>query len=613
MAIDDVTISALAQRLRRDSLISTSEAGSGHPTSCMSAAEIVASLFGREMTLDPRDPDRPGTDHFVLSKGHAAPILWSILKEIGAIDADIRTLRQADSPLEGHPLPLDVPGWVRVATGSLGQGLSAAVGMALARRLAGDPGRIYCLMGDSEIAEGSVWEAAAVAAFDRIANLCAIVDVNGLGQSGRTMHGHDIDAICAKWRAFGWNAVGLDGHDVAALAAGFDEARRTDDRPTVLVARTLKGKGVKLTEDQPNWHGKALKKGAELDAALADVGDPPLDLRIEARTRGQASARPKAPSSPPPPPGYRIGDSVAPREAWGEALVRIGTVDARIVVLDAEVKNSTFAERFKDKFPERFVECFIAEQNMVGSALGFAGSGFIPCASTFGAFFARAYDFIRMAAYSTPPHLVLCGTHVGVSIGEDGASQMALEDLAAMRAIIGATVLYPADGMSASRLVEEATRTPGIVYLRMGRPKAKVIYGPDEKFPVGGAKTLRRSERDVATVVAAGITVHEALAAHDRLRADGVGIRVIDAYSVKPLDAETLARAVAETGGRLVTVEDHAAWGGLGEAVAAAVRPARHELLAVTGIPHSARPEELLAHHGIDADAIVKAVRRIAF
>jgi transketolase len=608
---DDATVSALAQRLRRDSLISTSEAGSGHPTTCMSAAEIVASLFAREMAVDPRDANRPGTDHFVLSKGHAAPILWSILKEIGAIDTDLKTLRRIDSPLEGHPIPATMPGWVKVATGSLGQGLSASVGMALARRLAGDPGRIYCLMGDGEIAEGSVWEAAEIASHDTLANLCAIVDVNGLGQSGRTMHGHDIDAIAAKWRAFGWNAIGVDGHDVAALARAFDAARSTTDRPTVICARTLKGKGAKLTEDRGGWHGKALKKGAELDGALADVGDPPLRLTIEPRTRGQASARPKAPTSLPAGPSYKIGDEVAPREAWGEALVRLGTIDARIVVLDAEVKNSTFAEKFKDKFPGRFVECFIAEQNMVGAALGFAAEGFVPCASTFGAFFARAYDFIRMAAYSTPPHLVLCGTHVGVSIGEDGPSQMALEDLAAMRAILGSTVLYPSDGMSASRLVEEATRTPGIVYLRMGRPKNKVLYGADEPFVIGGSKVLRSSARDAVTVVAAGVTVHEALAAYDRLAADGIAVRVIDAYSVKPLDVATLTRAAEETGG-VVTVEDHAAWGGLGEAVATAVRPRRLELLAVRDIPRSGKPEELLARHGIDADAIVAAVRRLA-
>lgn len=610
MPIDDSTVRALALRLRRDSLIATSEAGSGHPTTCMSAAEIVACLFARELALDPRDPNRPGTDHFVLSKGHAAPILWAALKEIGAIDADLKTLRRIDSPLEGHPIPRTMPGWVKVATGSLGQGLSASVGMALARRMAGDPGRIYCLMGDGEIAEGSVWEAAELGAHDKLANLCAIVDVNGQGQSGRTMHDHDIDAICAKWRAFGWHAIGLDGHDVAALTRAFEEARATAGRPTVLIARTLKGKGVKAIEDKPGWHGKALKKGTELDAALAELGDAKLELTIAPRTRGQANARPHAPTSPPAPPPYKIGDDVAPREAWGEALVRVGTVDARVVVLDAEVKNSTFAEKFKDKFPERFVECFIAEQNMVGAALGIAAEGFVACSSTFGAFFARAYDFVRMAAYSTPPHLILCGTHVGVSIGEDGASQMALEDLASMRAILGSTVLYPSDGMSASRLVEEATRTPGIVYLRLGRPKNKVLYGPDETFPVGGSKVLRQSAHDQVTVVAAGVTLHEALAAHARLAAEGIAVRVIDLYSVKPLDLATLERAAAETSA-FVTVEDHAAWGGLGEAVAAAVRPRRHELLAVSELPRSGKPEELLARHGIDADAIVRAVRKV--
>ena len=609
MAIDDATLKAFAQRLRRDSLISTSEAGSGHPTTCMSAADIVAVLFGREMALDPKDPNRAGTDHFVLSKGHAAPILWAALKEIGAIDVDLKTLRRIDSPIEGHPTPR-VPGWVKVATGSLGQGLSASVGMAIGRRIAGDPGRVYCLMGDGEIAEGSVWEAAEVGAYDKLANLCAIVDVNGLGQSGRTMHGHDIDAIAAKWRAFGWNAIGLDGHDIAAISKAFEDARRENGKPSVLVARTNKGHGAKLTEDKPGWHGKALKKGAELDGALADVGDSRLDLTFETRTRGQASARPRATGGTPPPPPYKLGEDVAPREAYGEALVRLGTVDPRIVALDAEVKNSTFSEKFKEKFPERFVECFIAEQNMVGAALGLSGEGFVPFASTFGAFFARAYDFIRMAAYSAPAHLILAGTHVGVAIGEDGPSQMALEDVAMMRGIIGATVLYPSDGNSTGRLVEEAVRHGGIVYLRLGRPKNKVLYGPDETFPVGGSKTLRRSDKDVATVVAAGVTVHEALAAADRLAGEGMPVRVIDAYSVKPLDVQGIAKAVAETGA-LVTVEDHTAWGGLGEAAVAAVRPERVEILAVYDVPRSGKPQELLAHHRIDADAIVAAVRRL--
>ncbi len=611
MTIDDATLRSFAQRLRRDSLIATSEAGSGHPTTCMSAAEIVAVLFGREMALDPRDPNRPGTDHFVLSKGHAAPILWAALKAVGAIDVDLRTLRRIDSPIEGHPTPR-VPGWVKVATGSLGQGLNASVGMALARRLAGDPGRIYCLLGDGEIAEGSVWEAAELGAQEKLGNLCAIVDVNGQGQSGRTMHGHDIDAICAKWHAFGWRAIGLDGHDVSTIARAFDEARATADRPTVLVARTLKGKGAASLADKAGWHGKPVKKGAELDKILEEIGDSSFKLSVEVRTRGAAAARPQPSSTLPVAPSYALGDEVAPREAFGDALVRLGTVDARVVALDGDVKNSTFTEKFKEKFPDRFVECFIAEQNMVGAALGFAGEGFVPFAATFGAFFARAYDFIRMAAYSQPPHLVLAGTHVGVSIGEDGASQMALEDLAMMRAVLGTTVLYPADGTSTARLVEQAAATGGIVYLRLGRPKDKVIYGPDETFPVGGCKVLRRSMKDVATIVAAGVTLHEALRAYDLLRAEGMAVRVIDAYSVKPLDEATITESIAETNGSLVTVEDHNAWGGLGEAVGSACHPRRHELLAVRDFPRSGKPAELLARHGIDAAAIVQAVKKVA-
>jgi transketolase len=612
MPIDDTTLGALATRLRRDSIISTTEAGSGHPTTCMSSAELVAVLFAREMAIDPKDPFRPGTDHFVLSKGHAAPILWSILKEIGAINYDLKTLRRADSPLEGHPTPR-VPGWVKVASGSLGQGIVAAVGMALGRRLAKDPGRIYALLGDGEIAEGSVWEAAGLAAYDKLANLCAIVDVNAQGQSGRTMHQHDMDALAAMWRSFGWNALPIDGHDVAAITKAFENARATTDRPSVILARTLKGKGVSFTEDKPGWHGRALKKGEELEKALAELGDPKVDLAgagFQARTRGTPANRPGAPTGTPPAPPYKLGDSVATREAYGEALVRLGAVDPRIVALDAETKNSTFAEKFKDKFPERFFECFIAEQAMVGAALGLATEGYAAFASTFAAFFTRAYDFARMAVYSTPKHMVLVGSHVGVSIGEDGASQMGLEDLAMFRALLGTTVLYPSDAMSASRLVEESLRVDGLVYLRMSRPKTKVLYGPDEKFPAGGCKVLRSSAKDACTVVAAGVTLHEALAAHERLAKEGIAIRVIDLYSVKPIDAATLQKAADETGA-IVTVEDHAAWGGIGDAVAAEVRVPRLERLAVRELPHSAKPEELLHHHGLDADAIVTAVKRL--
>jgi len=375
------------------------------------------------------------------------------------------------------------------------------------------------------------------------------------------------------------------------------------------VCRTLKGKGAKLVEDKEGWHGKPLKKGAELDGALADVGDPPLSLTVEARARGDAGPRPAGAPLDPPPPPYKAGDEAAAREAWGEALVKLGAADPRVIALDAEVKNSTFSDRFKAKFPARFLEGFIAEQNMVGAALGLAGEGYVPCASTFAAFFCRAYDHIRMAAYSAPPHLVLCGTHVGVSIGEDGPSQMGLEDVAMMRAVIGSTVLSPSDAVCAYRLVCEAVRTPGVVYLRMARPKTAVLYDAAETFPIGGSKTLRSSASDQVTVVAAGVTVFEALKAHDILADEGVNVRVIDAYSIKPLDVASLRKAEAETRG-FVTVEDHNAWGGLGEAVMAAVR-APVTVLAVRDMPRSGKPAELMARHGIDADAVMVAVRAV--
>jgi transketolase len=611
MALSDTELVSFAQQLRRDSLLSTSEAGSGHPTTCLSAADIVAVLFGREMVFDPADGFRPGSDHFVLSKGHAAPVLWSALRRVGAIDNDLMTLRRADSPLEGHPTPRMVPGWVRVATGSLGQGLNAAIGMALARRVGGDPGRLYCLMGDGEIAEGSVWEAAEIGAHDKLANVCAIVDVNGLGQSGPTMHGHDVETIAAKWRAFGWHAIAINGHDVVAIAKAFAEARATTDRPSVIVARTEKGHGVDFLADKPGWHGKTLKKGAELDKALSQIGDPRIDkIDVVAGVRGTAERPSRPPGADAGKTPFTLGQEVATREAYGEALVRVGAVDPRIVVLDAETKNSTFAEKFKDKYPARFFECFIAEQNMVGAALGAAAEGYVPFCSTFAAFFARAYDFIRMGAYSSPPHLILCGSHVGVSIGEDGPSQMGLEDLAMMRAVIGSTVLYPSDATSCSRLVEEAIDRGGIVYLRTSRPKTKVLYGPDEKFPVGGCKVHGAQVGDVATIVAAGVTLHEALAAQKTLAAAGVKVRVVDLYSVKPLDVTTLARCAVETNA-IITVEDHALWGGIGDAVAAAVRPQRMEMLAVTDLPRSAKPEECLAMHRLDVAAIEAAVRKI--
>jgi transketolase len=607
MSVSDDALRQMAQKLRRHALESTAEAGSGHPTSCMSCAEIVSVLFFDEMRFDPGEPAAPEADVFVLSKGHAAPILWAALKEAGAIHEDLLSLRRYGSPLEGHPT-FRSP-WVRVATGSLGQGLSAAAGMAWARNADRSGGRVYALLGDGESAEGSVWEAAQFASHFGLDNLCAVVDVNRLGQSGPTMYEHDTGVYAARFRAFGWEVAEVDGHDVHALRETFGRMRAARGKPCALVARTLKGKGVSFMEDKDGWHGKPVKKGDELARAVAELGDTTVSLRVDPRR--PAAGAPRSATEPTLTPAYTLGQEAATREAYGTALAKLARTAPQVVALDGDTKNSTFSERFKEVAPERFVDAFIAEQNMVGAALGMASEGRIPFASTFACFMSRAYDFIRMAAYSRPPHLVLCGSHAGVSIGEDGPSQMALEDLAMMRAITGASVLYPSDAVAGERVVETAARTPGIVYIRTSRPKTKVIYKNDETFPVGGSKTLRSSAKDAVSVVAAGVTVFEALAACDALAKEGVAIRVIDLYSVKPVDAATLQKAAAETRA-IVTVEDHSVCGGIGEAVAAAVAGrAPVEILGIREIPRSGKPAELMKAHGIDAEAIAGAVRRL--
>ena len=605
---DTAALARMAQTLRRISLETTSEAGSGHPTTAMSAAEIAAVLFFDEMRWDPRDPSGDRADVFVLSKGHAAPLLWAVLHQAGAISEDPMTLRRHDSVLEGHPTPL-VP-WVRVATGSLGQGLCAAGGMAWARKLDGHPGRVYALLGDGEMAEGAVWEAAEFCSYNTLDNLCAIVDVNRLGQSGPTMYGHDIDVYRRRFEAFGWAASVVDGHDVAALKDAFARARETKGKPFAVLARTLKGKGVSFLEDKEGWHGKPVKKGEELERALAELGDTTTTLKVEPRLY-DAPARRRETGSVALTPEYTKGQEVATREAYGTALAKLAKSSPAVVALDGDTKNSTFSERFKAVAPERFAEAFIAEQNMVGAALGMSTEGKIPFASTFAAFLSRAFDFIRMAVYSRPKHLVIVGSHAGVSIGEDGASQMALEDLAMMRGLIASTVLYPSDAVSAERAVETAAQTPGLVYIRTSRPKTAVLYDNAERFPLGGSKTLRSSAKDAVTVVAAGVTLHEALAAADRLGKEGIAVRVVDLYSIKPLDGDTLLRAARETRG-IITVEDHGVNGGIGEAVAAVVAgQTRVEILGVREIPRSGKPGELLEVHGISSKAIEQAVRRL--
>jgi len=607
----------IATQLRIDSVKATSEAGSGHPTSCLSAADIVAALFFGEMRFDPRDPQHPENDRFVLSKGHAAPLLYAAWSEAGAFPREhLLTLRKFDSDLEGHPVPRQQ--FVDVATGSLGQGLSAALGIGLNARRIGSDYRTYVLLGDGETAEGSVWEAADVGANLKIDNVCAFTDVNGLGQSQATQWDHQIDALTARWQAFGWHAIGIDGHNLSAIVGALAEARRTKGRPTMVVARTVKGKGVSFTEGKNGWHGKAFKKGTELDEALAELqsqyvktADPPPAIPKPTRRRQEPPPRDFVRSMPPP--AYKLNDQVATREAYGTALAALGSLDERIVALDADVKNSTFSEKFEKSFPQRFFETYIAEQAMVGVSMGLASRGAIPFPSTFACFLSRAADFIRMAGISNL-NVKMCGSHAGVSIGEDGPSQMALEDLASMRAIPTCTVFYPCDAVSTERLVALAAVTAGPVYLRSSRPKTPVLYGADETFVAGGSKTLRSSGRDVVTIVAAGITVFEALKAHDTLGSDGLAVRVIDAYSVKPIDRDGLIAAGKATGGRLIVVEDHYPQGGLGDAVAEAVwdQGFRVERLGVTGVPRSGTPEELIEHFGISARTITEAVRKLA-
>lgn len=600
----------MATRLRIDSLIATTASASGHPTTCFSAADIVAALFFAEMRYDPKNPQHPLADRFVLSKGHAAPLLYAAWAEVGLIPrAELERLREFTSDLEGHPTPR-LP-FVDVATGSLGQGLCAGVGIALNAARIGSDYRTYVLMGDGEVAEGSVWESAAVAEFHKLDSLCAIVDVNGLGQSRPTQYGHDMDAHRRRWTGFGWHTIVIDGHDLTQILDALAEARRTKGQPTAILAKTDKGHGVSFLSGAANWHGKAVKKGDEFDQAMRELE---AQLVPDADTSALDIKRPPAP--PPdakpkavPPPSYALGDQVATREAFGAALARLGSADPRVVALDADVKNSTFSDKFEAVHPERFYQCFIAEQAMVGAAMGLAARGAIPYPSTFAAFLTRAADFIRMLAISRL-NVKMAGSHAGVSIGEDGPSQMALEDLSMMTSQPDITVLYPSDAVCAEHLVVNAAAHQGPVYIRTSRPKTPVIYDNAETFPIGGLKVVRQSDNDQATVIAAGVTLFEALKAHDELKQGGINIRVIDLYSLQPIDADALVAAGRATK-RLITVEDHYPAGGIGDAVARAVAPAGLTVtrLAVREIPRSGTPDQLLDVYGISARHIVAAVK----
>jgi len=583
-------LQTMANKLRIHSLRMTTAAGSGHPTTCLSAAEIASVLFFSVLT---------GRDEFVLSKGHAAPLLWAALAEAGLIPREqLATLRRVDSVLEGHPtarMPL-----VRVATGSLGQGLSAGAGMALAQKLSATDGRVFVLQGDGETAEGSVWEAADFAAERRLGNLVLVVDANRLGQSGPTRQGHDLAAYERKFAAFGWRTALVDGHDVAALAGVLD-ADPAGERPLAVIARTFKGRGVSFLEDREGWHGRPLAAG-ELAQALQEIGPAEIEL-----PSAYAPSRPGFAFRDFPPPAFAPGEAVATRAAFGRALLALGRADERALVIDGDVKNSTMSEEFFHAFPGRAVEAFIAEQNMAGLAMGLSAMGWTPWVATFAAFLTRAHDFIRMAQYSGA-NIKFVGSHAGVSIGPDGPSQMGLEDLSLFLDMPEALVLYPADAVSCAALVREMARHAGISYLRTTRDKTPVLYGSGEEFPAGGLKVLRRSLADRALVAGCGITVHEALKAHEVLAARGIAVRVVDLYSLQPLAESDLARHAAECGQRVVVAEDH-----YGGAVAGRVARSvgRVTSLCVRGIPRSGSGPELLALLKVDAQAMVRAVEEL--
>jgi transketolase len=597
----------LGQQLRVDAVRAAAAANSGHPTSSMSAADLMAVLFTRYLRYDFSDPENRANDHLVFSKGHASPLLYGLYKMAGAIDdEELLTFREFGSRLQGHPTP-EIP-WVDVATGSLGQGLPISVGIALAgKRLEHADFRVWVLCGDSELAEGSMWEAFEQAGHARLDNLIAVVDVNRLGQRGPTMYEWDTAPWAVRAESCGWYVQEVDGHDVVAINTAYEMALEADV-PAVIFARTKKGSGVAAVEDKPDQHGKPL---ADPEAAIEELGGVRTQL-IEVQPPPEARPYEIA-REPVERPAYEVGEKVATRGAYGDALAWLGSVDEKVVALDGEVGNSTYAERFAAKHPDRFFEMFIAEQQMVAAAVGLQTRGWKPFASSFGAFLSRAYDFIRMAAISGAD-LKLCGSHVGVSIGPDGPSQMALEDIAAFRAVLDSVVLYPSDPNQTVQLLDAMREHRGFSYMRTTREKTPVIYGPEESFEIGGSRVLRSGDEDAVTLIAAGITLHESLAAAEMLAEKGIAVRVIDLYSVKPVDAAVLLTAAEETQA-LLTVEDHWLEGGIGETVAGVLARAGSATplvnLAVTERPGSGAPAELLAAAGIDAAHIVAAVESV--
>ena len=606
-----------AYNMRVSTLKMTTQAGSGHPTSALSAADLVAALFFYAMHFDPQNPQNPNNDRFILSKGHASPILYAVWKELGVLsEQDLMTYRQFDSCLEGHPTPHFTRS--EAATGSLGQGLSIGVGMALSARIDQRDFYTYVMLGDSEVAEGSIWEAAELASFYKLDHLIAILDCNRLGQTTETMEGHDVGIFVERFAAFGWHTLVVNGHDIHDIVIAFDEAKKMCDKPIIIIAKTLKGFGVEKAENKNGFHGKAFSK-EELPLILQNMQErfsdaakktnyawePQLPIQKNKKNDGKEGLKFNIPT-------FESDKKISTRKAYGLALAELGACMAEVVSLDAEVKNSTYAEFFAEKFPDRFIQSFIAEQNMIGMAVGLAARGKVPFASTFAVFFTRAFDQIRMAAIGRAP-LRLVGSHAGVSIGQDGPSQMGLEDIAMMRTIPHSVVLYPCDAVSTVKLVElMANRSTGISYLRTTRAETPQLYDANEIFEIGGCKILKQSDHDVACIIAAGITLFEALKAYEQLQKEGIAIAIIDLYSIKPLDSETLLSVAQKAGKNIITVEDHYREGGLGEAVVYALhnQDVQIKCLAVDKLPRSGKPEELLAYEGIDAAAIIKSVQK---
>src|SRR3989344_1603290 len=597
-------LSDIANVLRRDVAIMTTNAGSGHLTSCFSCAEIISCLFFNEMAWDTKDSKNPNNDEFILSKGHAAPILYSALYRSGAINHNLNNLRKLNSPLEGHPMPKSFS-QIKVATGSLGQGLSVGIGMALASKLQGRKFRTFVLMGDSETSEGSIWEAFQLASHYKLNNLCAIIDANRLGQRGQTMLGHDVKTYKKRIQSFGWNTLVVDGHNINQLIKALLKSKKSQ-KPTCIIAKTFKGKGVSLLENKENWHGRVMDN-RHLHQALDElphVSMPKIKIKKPIKMN---EIKIKYLSSKPL--NYSFGKEIATREAYGETLANLAILDNKIIAIDAEVSNSTRSEEVKKRTPRQCIETFIAEQNLIGIALGLSVKGFKPFASTFATFLTRAHDQIRMASLSST-NFTICGSHAGVSIGEDGASQMGLEDISMFRSLPNSTIFYPSDAVSTKELTKLASKNKGITYIRTTRPKTQVIYANNEKFPIGDFKILKESKKDKGVIIGAGITLHESLEAHKNLMKKNFNVAVVDLYCIKPFNSKKLIDFIKKHGNKIVISEDHYQEGGIGEMLAEELENTNIKIkhLYVSEIPHSGTKEELLKKYKIDSNAIVQAV-----